>query len=128
MSLDLFQHAILAGARGHLDLNTRELRRSFLEDVRVRQWGLPTGVYPGRIWRTEVAPGCWWLNGFMEHGPEHCRTVGMPAFLFPDGARLVVEDGYITLHVCGREFYYGRRGIQMGLVQSDAWAVAAGVL
>jgi hypothetical protein len=126
VSLDIFEKAILAGARGHLDLNTPELRRSFLS-VHVRQWGLPTGVHPWRIWRTEVSSGCWWLNGFMEYDDTHCKVVGMPAFLFPDGARLVIEDGYITLHHRGRLFYYGRRGVQMGLIQSDAWAIEAGL-
>jgi hypothetical protein len=29
--------------------------------LNVRQWGLPTGRWPGKCWRTEDEQGAWWL-------------------------------------------------------------------
>jgi hypothetical protein len=104
-------------------LNTPALRAAFLR-LPVRQWGLPTGVQPWRMWRTEQESGCWRLAGFLPHGEDHCRVASVWALLLPDGATVTRDPG-VVLRAAGREFFYGPN-VGVGLVQWDAWAATRG--
>jgi len=132
----LFEQALYQGAT-HLNLNVREMRRDF-ERLNVRQWGLPTGVYDWKLWRSEHAPGCWWLHGFVPHDETHSRHACLPVFMLPNGAEVCLEpwrrpaDGIeqhaVLLRHRGRELYYGSGGVRQGLIQYDAWGIESGTL
>lgn len=117
-----FYDALLANEPVIL-LNAPNLRREF-ERLHVRQWGLPTSVRPGRLWRTETASGVWWVHGFVPYDEGRCRVARASVLLLPDGAAVRWENGLVVLRCAGRELVYGFPRVPVNLLQGDAQMLA----